>query len=315
MAEIEVTYGTTPSWAPADDGFYLVDNANPVKLDTARTEPKYLRDTHTQLKDIIGRQLYMLEPKTYVCGGGAAATPVRFNDLLRCSGLLETVAGSSVVYTPRSDGVESASVAVELDGVQYVAAGCYGTFRISGSAGQPAEIQFSLKGKYEKPVNSAAFTAWAGGSVNAPTMKSGAVSINNGTVTWSSSSPTSNPLIVKSFTFDRGLTIGEIADWNSSTGLYGLVIESSRPTLEITVQCQDTMTGLPDFWGDITDMVTHAVAFQIGVSTGGIWAFSIPKAQLVDASPGDGEAGTRNYTLTYKIQHDTADTEFSITTR
>lgn len=314
MAEIETTYGTVPSWSPAADGFYLIDNANPVKLDTARTETTYLRGVYTQLQDIIGRQLYMLEPKVYVCGGGAAGTPVRFNDLLRCSALLETVASSSVVYTPASSNLKTASVAIELDGVQYVAPGCFGNFRITGSAAAPGEIQFSLKGNYVKPVNATDFTSWNGGSNNAPTIKSAAVTIDNGSIAWATG--TANvPLIVKNFTFDRGVNVAEITDCNSSTGLYGLSIETIKPTLEITVQAHDTMTGIPDFWANLSAQTTHNVSFTIGQTAGNMWSFSFPTAQLVDASPADGEAGTRNYTLQYKIQHADDDSEFTIITK
>jgi hypothetical protein len=314
MAEVESVYGTVPTWAPADDGFYLCDNSNPVKLDTAKTEPKYLRDTYTQLQDTIGRQLYTLDPKTYVAGSGAAGTPVRYNDLLRCSALLETVASSSVVYTPASSALKTASVAIELDGVEYVAPGCYGSFVISGSAGQPADIQFSLKGNYQKPITATSFSGWAGGSNNAPSIKSANVTINNGSITWTTL--TANvPLIVKNFKFDRGLDIGEITDCNSPTALYGLAIAAAKPSLEITVQAHDTMAGIPDFWANLTDQVAHAISWQVGQTAGNIWQFSFPKAQLVDATPADGEAGTRNYTLMYKIQHDTPDTEFSIITK
>lgn len=313
MAEIESTYGTEPSWSPADDGFFLVNNANPVRLDTNRVTPAYLRETYTPLKDLIGRQLYRVEPMVYIQGTGTVGEAPRFNDLLRACLLQETVASSSVTYVPRSSSLESASMLVGLDGVVYEANGLRGNFVMSGSAGQPGEIQFTMLGLYNKPVTeSTEFTSFSGGTNNAETLKGGQVSIDNGTVNWNSSNPAANPLVVKSFSFDRGVQIGERSDWNDSDAFAGLGIERTQPTLELVVEAKNTMTGLPDFWGDLTASVMHAVGFRVGTSAGNIWTFDFPTAQLVDAFPSDGEAGTRNYTFQYQIQHDDAESEFSI---
>jgi len=316
MAEIESTYGTNPTMVGSTDGFLLFDNANPVAIDTNTIQINPLQESMAPVKNLIGRQLSRWSGKVMLAGSGTAGTAPLWNDLLRACGCDEAVdAGSSVVYTPRpsASGFESATIVTELDGIEYEVNGTYGTFTMAGSAAEGVDVTFDMQGVYNAPVNSAQFTGWAGGANNAVTMKSANLQIDNGTVTWTNASPAGNELVFKSFSFTRGLATGERGDANAATGNAGLNVESTAPKLELVIEAKNTLTALPNIWADLTASTTHAVTWQQGSVAGNIVSFSFPEAQVEDVQPGDGDGGTRIWTVTYNVQHSTPDSEFSIT--
>lgn len=317
-AAIEATVGTNPNIDPANEGFFLFTNANPVGLDTQTVILDVLRESYTPSAALIGRQLINFTPTLLVQGSGAAGTAVRFNALLRCCGLKETVAASSVVYDPafQDTDVKTASIELGLDGVLWETNAAQGTFTISASAAQGMEIAFNIRGLYNEPVNvGATLDGWSGGTNRAVTWKGANLIINNGTVAWSSSNPSGNELVIKSMQFDRGVTIGERSDANATDGLAGLNLEAAEPTFQVVVEAKNTVTGLPTLFSDLTNSVKHNVTFDMGSGAGNTWSFSLPKAQLTNVTPADGDGGTRVYTLDYRVQHDTDGAEFKITTK
>lgn len=314
MAEIETTYGTAPTYTPASDGFLLISDGSPVAVDTNTVDISPLQSSFTKSKDLIGRQLYIWSGTVFLQNEGASTYSPRYNDLLRACAMQEATAASSVTYTPRTTGLESVALATDLDGIKHELKGAYGTFSMSGSAGQGIEVGFNMSGLYNAPSTTApSFSGHAAGSNLAETMKSVALSINNGTSTWASSG--SDPLAFKSFSFDRGVTVGERSDANASDALAGLSIEDSAPTLQVVVEAKTQFgaNNVIDFWTDLTGSVTHNVSFTHGSAVGKKIQFDFPQAQLTDVSVGDGEAGTRSWTLDYKLTHTSADSEFTLT--
>lgn len=322
MANTESAYGTLPTFTPADDGFFAYNNANPVGLDVSVNELDAIRDGFTPVKSAIGRFLRPFTPTIFAQGSGVFGTPVRFNDMIRACAMKETIAGSSssIVYTPRSTSLESCGVAADLGGIYFAIAGLFGTWRMSGSAGQPVEWAFDMRGLWTQPANVAAqFSGWSGGSNLAQTLKSAGLVIDNGTVAWSGSNPAGeNRLVFKSFNFDRGLTIGETADANADDGLARVGFDGmSKPKLTVVVEMKDTLTGLANLEADIKAGTTHDVSFQVGKASGSEvfreWYLSFPTAQPVNLQYQDGDGGTRVISIDYNVQHDTEGSEFAMT--
>lgn len=322
MAVIEATYGTNPGFTPATDGVLLYDVSTPVNVETASIDIQPFSGSNTQKKSIIGQELMRFTPKTYLQGSGTAATPVRFAAFLKACGMAETIAASSVVYKPRaaSAGYQSISQAVNLDGISYEGRGCYGNLQMSGSAAQGVELAFDMQGTYQKPApGSPSFASWAGGTNRAQAMKSMQLEIDDGTDTWTGASTEGNggPLLFKSFRFDRGMQIEPESDGNAATGVYGLSVVRTTPTLELVVRAAQTIGSgdIPDFNLHRTNGTTLAVSMQLGSAAGNIWVLTFPELQITSFQPQDGEAGKRNWVLQCKVQSDTDEGEFTFASK
>jgi len=322
MAVIETTYGTNPGFTPATHGVALYDVSTPVTVETDSIEILPLTGSNTPKKSIIGAELTRFSGKTFMQGSGVAATAVKFNNLFKACGMAETTAASSVVYKPRaaSAGYQSASIAVNLDGVSYETNGAFGNVVIAGSAAQGMEVTFDVQGRYVLPApGSPSFSGWAGGTNRALAMKSMALVLGDGTDTWNGSSSEANggPLRFKSFSFDRGMQIERVLDANSATGLAELAVVRTSPTIEFVVQAKQTIgTGdIPDFNAHRTNGQTLTATMQLGSVAGNIWTFSFPELQITSFQPQDGEAGQRNWVLQCKVQSDTDEGEFTLTSK
>lgn len=325
MAAIESAYGTLPTFAPATDGFFAYTNANPVGLDVSTTDLDPIRDGFTPTLSAVGRILRPFNPTIFVQGSGVFGTPVRFNDMIRACAMKETIAGtsSSIVYTPRSTSLESCGVAANLGGQYFAIHGVFGTWRMSGSAGQPVEWAFDMRGLFT-PVTAVGsqFDNWSGGNNMAQTLKSAGLSINNGAVTWSGTQPSAGDdrLVFKSFNFDRGLTIGETSDANADDGVARIGFEGgSKPKLQLVVELKDNFTSLINFEADIRAQTTHDITFQVGKNGVGQtcreWYLTFPTAQPLSINYQDGDGGTRVAAIDYNVQHVTEGLEFMLTNK
>lgn len=322
MAVIESTYGTNPGFTPASHGCLLYDVTTPVAVETDSIDIQPLSGSNTQKKAIIGAELTRFTGKTFLQGSGAAGTRVKYATFLQICGMNEQGSAGSYVYKPRaaSSGYQSASIGVDLDGISYETNGAFGNVVISGSAAQGIEVNFDCQGRYVLPApGSPSFGSWAGGTNRAQAMKSMQLAIVAGGDTWNGASTEGNggPLVFKSFSFDRGMQIERVLDGNSATGLHALSVVRTTPTLEIVVEAKQTIgTGdIPDFNALRTAGTTIDVGIQMGAVAGDIVLFDFPELQITSFQPQDGGAGRRNWVLQCRVQSDTDEGEFTMTTK
>ena len=248
-----------------------------------------------------------------------------FGCLLRACGLKQVNGESaSVVYTPRSSSFETATVHVYADSLLHKVTGGVGTFTLSGTAGEGIECQFDLQGNYAAP------SAPVGGlpSVTYPADLKKLLAFAHNSITSSDGvgykGGTSNLRpIIRSFSFDAGVTVTERGDINSNEGLYGLFITDRAPTLELVVEVENALTnsGATPGFNPILDMAnahTHNIVLEHGNTTDTQSShdhertvFTFPEAQLVDVQYGD-DAGIRTYNLSYNLTSTTDDGEYTI---
>jgi hypothetical protein len=332
-AKVQASAGTVAQPSEVTDGILMYDDTDIVSVDTDAVDVVPLKVALTPTKSLIGRQLYNFSGKSFLQSSGTAGTAGMLGPLMECCALGATVTSSPdiVTYAPVSTGFKSTTIVCEMDGLLHRLQDTRGTFTMSGSAGQGVEITFDLKGLYEAPAvsiadclkttsdaNAAAFSgAYVSPSNRAVTMKSAGLIINpnaggsNSAGAWDEDD--AEPLVFKSFSFDRGATIGERTDANATDALQGLAIESTEPTLEIVVEGKNTLTGVVNAWTDLTGAFSHNVTFDHGTVAGNTWSFAFPEVSLTDVTSTSGEGGTRNWTFSYKVQHDTGDSEFTLT--
>jgi hypothetical protein len=298
--------GKTPVWA--DDSFLLYDNGSFVDVETNTIDIVPLKEAYTPVNSLIGRQLQNFSGKNFLQGSGTAGTAPNYKALLTACALSETAsAGSSVEYAPQSSSLNSSNIVSELDGIDYEMNGSMGSFTMSGSAAQGVEINWDLKGLYTAPTTAAAKSGFAAGANRAATLKSAALTIG----TWDKDDTVG--LVFKSFSFDRGASVTERSDANSSDGLKGLTIEGTSPTLELVVEATTIYnpgTAAMDLYALLKAGTAQAVTFVLDSGTSGNEVqFSFPLWQMTNIAVSDGEGGTRSWTISGKPTHTTDDAD------
>lgn len=300
------------------EGMFLYDNVDILSLDTQETAIDPLRASFTKTPSTIGRQLLQFSGKVFADQHESGAS-IRYDPLLRCCGLVsnEPAVGTSIDYEPRSTGFEESSIYVDLNGIEYRLDPSRGTFTMTGTAGSPVEISFDIQGVIPAGgiLNSTSFTgSFDPGPSVIETFKGATASI-------AMTSPTRNisclnNLILKSFTFNRGAELGERTSACAANGLAGLDFANFNPTLEITAEARDLSLGATGEFGHIYDdlaaAAVHDVTVQWGTNASGIWKLSCPQAQPTNISTPDGDAGNRNFVISYRLTHVTDDTEFKL---
>jgi len=298
------------------EGFFLYDNVDILSLDTQTTDINPLRASYTKTPSTIGRQLINFSGKVFA-DQHASGDSIRYDPLLRCCGLSsnEPAVNTSIVYSPRSTGFEEASIYVDLNGVEYRLDPSRGTFTMNATSGEPVDITFDIQGVYDTVVNTTSFGSFDAGPSVVETFKNVTATIDPpGTDIISCA----DNLILKSFTFVRGAEVGERTSACAASGLAGLDFVDFNPTLEVVVEMRDLTTGASEFGDMYTQLQNgatglHDVTIQWGANSSGIWLLNCPEAQLTNIDTPDGDAGNRNYVLSYKLTHTTDNAEFTLT--
>jgi len=224
---------------------------------------------------------------------------------------------------------------VYADKIKHVSSSVFGTFTLSGNAGEGAELQFDMRGTYNLPTTATTVPTptypkdnkkliQAGVSANSEAGWSIGATNGDGTGGFVAGDP-----IVRSFTFDAGVNVIERMDANSQFGLQGLFITDRTPTLELVVEVESDLATASDPGGnnsifnpmsDLADasgeQVRHEIKFIHGDDGTELGSFEkigflFPAAQLVDVQYADDQ-GIRTYTLSYNITSDLDDRDYGI---
>jgi len=299
------------------DGMFLYDNVDIISLDTQETAIDPLRSSYTKTPSTIGRQLLNFSGKTF-CDQHESGSSIRYDPLIRCCGLIsnQPAVDTSITYKPRSTGFEESSIYVDLNGIEYRLDPARGTFTMNGTAGSPVEITYDIQGVIPSgPLNTASFGSFDAGPSVIETFKNATASITmTGTTRLINCA---NGLVLKSFSFVRGAEVGERTSACATNGLAGLDFVNFNPTLELVVEAQDltdaTTAKFGNIYNDLATANVHNVSIQWGSNASAIWKIDAPQAQLTNIGTPDGDAGNRNFVLSYRLTHTTDDTEFTIT--
>lgn len=131
----EVTYGTDAAPTAANVVRAHDVSINPLEgdvLDRASVAP-YMGAGDSRL---VGKHM-KLSFAVEAAGSGTAGTAPAYKDLMKACGLAETVtAGTDVAYTPVSDGFDSVSLHLNIDGVRYKVCGSRGNLAFDMQAKQ-----------------------------------------------------------------------------------------------------------------------------------------------------------------------------------
>jgi len=208
-----------------------------------------------------------------LAGSGAAGTVPGYADLLRACGLAEVVtAGTSVVYTPVSDGFESVSLYFFKSGKLRKMLGSRGTVGISIAAKATPTLKFDIAGLYAPPATqappAAAYTGYRNGlpvsKTNTPVFTLGGVA-----------------LALKALDINLGNTVGhrdlvnraEVAISDRAVTATATFEWPDLGDLDVEAKALPAADGSPQ---------TLALALQHGTAAGNIVEIGGPRVQLTE---------------------------------
>jgi hypothetical protein len=233
------------------------------------------------------------------------------NDVFGSAGWRETlVAVTSATYAPATIAQLASATIQTAHTMLHTATGCYGDLNITATAGREMRATYTGQGLYSAPTIGSIGT-WSVGTtgVNRAIAYKGVTgTIANGVDAWAT--PT-----VQSFTFRAGNDIRQIPDAFSATGLKKLFFADRNPTAEIVFALDTDTTGViiqaDEFYTNWLASTTWDVQLVHGATPGNINTFNADTAQVVNVQEGEGD-GFRTLTASLKLQHSTAEAEYSL---
>jgi hypothetical protein len=152
LIKVESSYGVDPTPAPATDALLCrsVTASEPISI--KGVDRNLVRPFFGAFQQLQGTAFVKLELEVEIAGFGTAgpATPTPgYDAALRACALLHTIsAGTSVVYTPVSSGLESVTVYYWQDGTLHKITGARGDMELNLKVGEIPTYKITLTGIY-----------------------------------------------------------------------------------------------------------------------------------------------------------------------
>lgn len=155
--KVETTEGTPVSLTGAD--CFLIRNATLTPLAGNTVTREFVRETYGNYGTIQLDQHVELSFEVEFSPSGTAGTRPPYGDALLACGFEETTsAGTSVIYNPVSSDIDSCTIAVYMDGVKHLMAGCRGNVSLTLGRGSLPTLNFTFMGSYAAPVDASPLT-------------------------------------------------------------------------------------------------------------------------------------------------------------
>lgn len=215
--------------------------------------------------------------KNELIGSGAAGTAPRIGSLFKAAAFAETVsAGSSVIYTPNSSPIASCTLYIYKDGIRHIVTGALGSVKGVFEAGKQAFLEWSFKGIYNTPTDTALPTPTFESQVDSPPI------VRSANFTWNSI----NTLVVKMFDFDMQNTVAIRPSINAEFAMAGMHITDRKPIFSMDPEAEALAT--IDWYADILT-TPRTMSMQIGEDAGNICTITSSKCNVVSVEYGDRE--------------------------
>lgn len=318
-AKVEATYNTDPATTLSTDGVLIAEGPNVVPnynwLATPATVARTLTQQH---KDVLSFVDLPVRLRGFLQGSGTlgSRTPASFagqDAIFRACGMASTATPSTgpIAYTPAvisSGALESVWLDLENDGMLQEAGGCVGNITFSAQAQGRVTWDFTGMALYRAP---------SSGNLSSSFALTDRTEVFNGATggikpSDGSTYNAAGGLVLGGFEFNRGAVVQREISATATYGINSFFIESSRPTLSVTIAADTASANLDifDIPPDITGRTDHGVEFNYGTTPNAVlWGF--PTAQLLQYRKGTIN-GYDTITLEYLIRHSTKESEFSI---
>lgn len=277
--EIEVVEGTAETLAGAD---LIAPIFEPEWVPNfTMAERRAISPSFSKKTQISGERSGTIRFATELKGSGTAGNvPPNLSKALRACGFAETIVATiSVTYAPASENVPS--VTMELfesgsDGTdkRHRIIGARGTVSFEAVKGSPVLARFEFTGRYVEPDEAVLLTPQP---VPTPLPVSflGAAFTFQGVGT----------LRVQNVTLDMANTVVMRNDANEATGNFSGIITDRVPVGSIDPE--QVLISEANFFNDLTTNKEGILQYVLGSAAGNIVTVNVPKAQIINITPGD----------------------------
>ena len=277
LVKEETEYGTDPTPTPAANAI-LVSNVSIKEVVSAAERPGQSVSL-SPIASKLGSVHVEISFQTELKGSGTKGTAPRIGDLFEACGRTEgAVAGSSVSYVPKSSSVKSVTIYLYKDGRLHKVTGAKGNAKTILAANKQAMVEFSMKGLYTAPTDTAIPSGAVYETTAAPVCKGGSLSLNS-----------VSTLAVEQTEIDFGNEVSVRPSKIATNGIAGVEITSRKPTISVNPESVSVATL------DIRAlMLTTPVAFSevVGSVAGNIITITAPKVNLNAPEYGEREGIT-----------------------
>jgi len=210
---------------------------------------------------------------------GLKLTPTFTGDLVLGQKWVVWLLPKGLRLDPVSDGFESLTLVLNMDGVEHRMYGSYGTFSVNAEAGDYAKIEWEFQGTYENPTDKP--LPQCNYETTIPTQVEHArLRIDK------------DYTIVNAWSFEQGNDIQIRPDVSSGEGYVGTRIVSRDPKGGIDPEAE--LVANHDFWGKLGRAERMSFQIRIGTETGNTVWFLSPSVQYTGLTYQDRD-GIRAY--------------------
>lgn len=181
---------------------------------------------------------------------------------------------TGILYTPRTDALDTLTMRIYFDGIEHVMTGCMGTFQITAEAGGIATCEWTFTGTYSTPT-AVAMPVQTLNQTIPPLVQQAGLSWNGSTA----------GLFAGSFNIDMANEIALRRDVNAAFGLDSVFISGRNPTGSFTPEASTALSS--SFWTDWGASTTRVFSVQVGSAQGNTVIFSAPATQIMGVTYGD----------------------------
>lgn len=261
----ESVYGQDPTPTSTDDPVIQADLEITPEIDEI-SRPSVLGTS--QLKSIGGKRRTNLNFTTELRGSGfAGVAPTGIGAALQSCGMSETiVSATSVTYAFLMATYPSCTIWVYMDGLCFKVNGCVGNWEITGKAGEPVQIKWTMQGLYATPTD-IAFPSSATFDATIP------VVCKNLTATLDSYAA-----VMREFMLKSGHKITERGDMTGTHGIRGYQITETQPEGSLTVE--STILGGKNWYTKFEADTDNALSIVLGSVAGNIVTITAAHARI-----------------------------------
>lgn len=297
LAKVESSYGSDPTPTAASNAIMAYDPTITLTTDMKKRNPG--NSDLTPFPEVRGKTYVEVKFSTELKGSGTAGTAPRLSPLFKACGLSETIVSStSVTYAPRSSSFESCTLYVYKDGLKHIITGCIGDYDVDFTAGETPKINWTFKGIYTIPTDSA---------IVDPTFDSTVPEVVKGaTMTFGSYSA-----IIEKLTLKANNTVAERPDFNQTEGIKGFAITGRDYEGSMTVEAVLRATSNADFFSYFHSRTVKALSFVLGATAGNIVTITGSYNYLRAPAYGDRE-GVVTFELPFQMSRSSGNDEISI---
>lgn len=297
LAKVETTYGTNA--APAALNAIIGKNVSFTPIEATEVDRDLLLPYMGNFGVILTGKHAKIEFDVEMAAAGTAGTAPKYGSLIQACGFAETlVASTSATYTIVEEGVKSATMFFEIDGVRHILLGARGTLSVNIAPKAIPHYRFEMTGLLGT-ITDQALTAVTMSGWQTPKEASSA----NTTMSLHGTA---------SVTESLSITLGNTVTPRFLIGSESVIISGRKTVGQAVVEA--TSLAVKDWFGIALARTRGALTLTHGTGAGNIVELTGPALEIGKITQGQTD-GILNYTLPLAFCSVNGLDEFKITVK